>query len=425
MATIPVRVLDDAVQEGLITDDQRAALLSRAGVADRRSHSPEAEARRGMHPVHVAYSVGAIAVLFGFGWFLADRWTVLGPEGVLAVILVYAGIFAAASVVLRRMGFNGAAGWMLVLAVAMTPIATWTLLEITGVWPARGTNYIRDQWYMGWMQMVLAFSTIAAALITLRFIRVSRVMGEIALAIASALPAVTALLYEQELQGMMSWTFLAGGFALFAVGYALYRQSDLAKDEFYSDSAEWFFAIGLIAVSIGYAMIFQQERFARQLLPVVSGGLLMAAVYLRRRLLLLFGLLGVVAYLAWLAFDVFRQYVGFPAVLATFGTLVILLTVWGQRRYPALVDRVDADRDPSARRTLPGDYITAVLPAVLALVLLVVEVPYERNRVRTQQLHYMRVEHANALRRHKEGGGGGGQSPATRTRVIQPMPRSP
>jgi hypothetical protein len=106
-----------------------------------------------------------------------------------------------------------------------------------------------------------------------------------------------------------------------------------------------------------------------------------ASLYLRRRIFLFFGALASVAYLFYLAFDVFRKTLSFPILLASFGLALILLTVLFQRRYPAIARRMDAARGPG-QSTLPGGYSALGTAVVIALALLLTAPPRERARQR-------------------------------------------
>jgi O-antigen ligase len=85
----------------------------------------------------------------------------------------------------------------------------------------------------------------------------------------------------------------------------------------------------------------------------VAAALVTASLYLRRRTLLLAGGIAAFGYLGYLAFDVFRRVVALPIALAALGLLVIVATVWMQRRFPKLVDRVSRE-DAAGVKTLPA-----------------------------------------------------------------------
>src|SRR5687767_9083359 len=133
-ALMDSRLIDRAVERGIITAPQRDALLALRAEDEARAE-PATEAREGFNAVTIAYALGTGIVLFGFGWFLVDRWKALGPGGVLAVTALYAAIFLTVSVWLDRRGYALASAFANVLAVGMAPIMGWSLLELVGLWP--------------------------------------------------------------------------------------------------------------------------------------------------------------------------------------------------------------------------------------------------------------------------------------------------
>ena len=131
-----------ALERGIIDATQRERLHTLAADLAAQAHAPSdvatpapAEARGTFNVITVAYALGALLVLFALGWFLVDRWSKLGPAGVLVVAGVYAGAFALAGTTLRRRGFPMAGGLTIVLAVMMTPVWGWAVLRFTNLWP--------------------------------------------------------------------------------------------------------------------------------------------------------------------------------------------------------------------------------------------------------------------------------------------------
>src|SRR5688500_8122895 len=138
MRTLSQDQLVDAVRRGIITPAQYDALLAMepadvsphlgpgagildvAAVAEMRSAK---EPPRGFNWITIIYSLGAITVMFAFGWFLVDRWKTLGPGGILAVTSVYAAVFVATGEYLRRLGFRVAGGLIPGVAVGITPLS--------------------------------------------------------------------------------------------------------------------------------------------------------------------------------------------------------------------------------------------------------------------------------------------------------------
>jgi glucose dehydrogenase len=163
---------------------------------------------------------------------------------------------------------------------------------------------------------------------------------------------------------------------LLLVAYALDRRQPQG-----ADYAAWVYAVALIASAVGLADVLRGSDAARHTLAPIALLLMAAALYLRRRSVLAAGLVAALVYVGWLTFTVFRQVLDFPIVLATFGLIVLIGTVWLQRRFPSLVERVSGD---GARRRdlIPGGWFAAAGPVVIACALLASEVPAVREEAR-------------------------------------------
>ena len=406
------RTLAEGVRRGVITRAQRARLIALAAdgaaagapgevpndalAAPDALEPRDAPARHRLSAVAVAYWLGGALVVFALGWFLADRWERLGPAGVLAVVSAYAAAFALASWPLAAAGRRHAAGAALGLVVATVPAAAWSLLRLTGEWPAGAWDdpLVRHAPYMATRRLVVSLATVLAVLVSLRATsprRVRRVALAVPLAVASAFALVDAgvALIPWDLTWVLRpWTMLVAGGALFAVAHAVDRATarvaarDRAPEE---DFAAWLYPASAVVLHLGLVDAWSQLGGGRHALPVLGAALLGAALALGRRTLLLVGALDVVWYLGWLAFDVFRDVVSFPFVLAGFGAAVIALTVLVQRRFPALLRRAGAARGRGELPRLPGGWVTVCAPLALALALLAAQLPGARARVEARE----------------------------------------
>jgi len=390
---IAVRVLRRAATQGIITEPQLDALLSFA-VASAPGAEVSSEVRRGLNAVTVAYWAGALAVVFALGWFLVDRWRDLGPGGVLAVSAGYAVVFALAARRLASARFHTAASFATLLVVGMIPLMTWAVISMIGFWPTGSRVYTPElpgggggrqaSELVRWIPIDIA--TLVASLVALRLVRFDVLALPAALAWCylpfHILPAIIGMPLSLELEG---WTALVSGTSLLTVGYLVERRQQ------HQDYAAWIYVVGLGAmVMAAGAMWGKHQSLVPHLVLVGAVASIAIALRLRRRSFLVAGAIGFIAYLGWLAFDVFRRTLGFPIVLAAFGLAVILLAVWVQRRFPSLASRMESDRLTN-RRSLPGGVLPFALAFVTSLVLLVVELPAARER------HELRVQREREL----------------------------
>lgn len=378
--------LEDAVTRGIITAEQLQAIRALPephpvlgpGAASPPPGEGE-ETRRGLNAVTIAYAIGGVTVLFAFGWYIVDRWNALGPGGVLAVALVYAAVFALTARVVGRLGFHTASAVATLLAVGMTPLVAWSLLRLAGLWyvpgparpaPLRTRVDILEQ--LRWIPLELA--TALAALVALRRVH----FGILAVVPAAVLPMVVGhlmpLVLDPDIAGVMSpWATIVSAVVLLGCGYV--AQQRTADGE---DYAQWIYLAGLVTLAMGIGGAWSFAGHERHALPAIAVGLFALSLFLRRPMFLFFGAFGFIGYLAYLAFDVFRRTLSFPIVLATFGLVVITVTVWLQRRYPALARRVDERQ--GGRRVLPHAPLVFGGAAVVALATFFAELPAAKTR---------------------------------------------
>jgi len=372
------RLINVAVDRGIIDAaqrDQLAALSAELTAArdDPRAEvdetGPRREAQRGFNAITVAYSLGALLVLFALAWFLLERWKDLGPFGVLVVALVYAAAFAGVGTLLRRRGFDVAGGLAIVLAVAMTPVWAWAILRLMGQMPDPAIYTdprSRDGRYMAWRFMVLELATIGVALVAIRRVTFSVLGAPIAVAL------VALLLHLGQALGDPRLAWYTGPYyacvvacAMIAIGYAVERRQPPREDY-----AFWVYLAGLVMLLVAYVSVWSYIGRWRHALPLVAVALVTASLYLRRRTFLVAGGVAAFGYLGYLAFDVFQKVVALPIALATLGLLVIVSTVWMQRRFPRLVDRVSR-QDADGGKTLPTGGLAVLGPLAIAFTALV------------------------------------------------------
>ena len=377
-----------AVAKGIITAAQLDAILGQT-TAPGAEAAPH-EARRGLNAVTIAYSLGAGAVVLAFGWFLGDRWTALGAPGVLIVSLLYAGVFAATARYLTRLRFPTAAAVATLLTVCMTPLVTWAVLDLSGWWYEPSRMPMGKYVYMvygdvlenlRWIPIELA--TAGVALLALRRVQ----FGILVIPVAVALPLIAGhlapLVFDPMIANEMTgWTSLVTASVLIACAYGIDTRMQDGEDY-----ARWVYLTGLCTLIFGVVSVWNELGPMRHALPVVAAALFALSLYMRRPMLLVFGALLFIGYLAYLAFDVFRQALSFPVVLATFGTSVIVLTVWLQKRYPSLARQVEERH--GGRRTVPGGWLAFGGGIAIALALSTANLSEARQRAH-DRAHYAR-----------------------------------
>lgn len=380
-------LLDEAVARGLITPEQRDGVqhLARERTKGPRSTSGDflawaREAPRGFNAITVAYGVGALAVVFALGWFLADRWQALGNAGVLITSLVYAGAFVAAARVFTRERFPTAHGVAILLVIATVPLILWSALLTTGLWQPdyAGLCSSLDAAFLDCrvQPVVLAASVFVAVLAATRWLRFGPLMIPGAAALAIILVQI-ALEVSRGSGGfeMTGWSYLFAASVLAMLGY----ETDRRRGR--EDYGVWLHLAAAVCAAVVLISLFGSEKGMRHLLLPSAIASMAASLFLRRIVWLVAGLAALFSYLTWLAADVFERAFAFPIILAAVGIAIIIVTVWVQRTYPRLAASV---RERGGDKPhFPGGAALLLAPALLAVLVM----PPTRERARWERIY--------------------------------------
>ena len=317
--------LDAAVRKQLISVEQAAALWK---------HLDEAHpARARFTGLNVAYYFGALIVIAAMGWLMTLGFQAMGPFAVFFIAVAYALVFVRFGERLKA-ELPIPAGLLYTMAVCMTPLAVWGLERGTKFWPDSDPGnyrdffpYIRSSWI--WMEA----ATVVAALFALRRMKFSFLVAPAAVALWFMSMDLAAYLgghanWDFELARSVSLWF---GLGMIFVAYLADRRTEV-------DLSFWLYLFGMIAFWGSLSAMDSGSEWRRLAYCGLNLFFIIVSVALRRRVFLIFGALGVNAYLVTLAYRVFESSVLFPFALTALGLGVI----WGAVRYQRNRDRVDA-----------------------------------------------------------------------------------
>jgi hypothetical protein len=326
-----MRDFRDAVHAGIITADQ-AERLGRfyAEAAPTAAPASSAAPAPRFDLAHLLWYAGALLIMGAMGTFTTIAFAALGAEALLVIALGYAAVFAYAGHRLwHDMGLRVPGGLLIAVAVSMAPLATWSFQETMGWWAGGDTpGDIRDfyRWIKGgFIPMELA--TIAAALVARRFYRFPFLLFLAAVAVWFLSMDVADWLRGNE---QMDWTLrrnvsLAFGLVLVPLAWAVDLRGRQTDDGF------WLHLVGAVTFWCGLTFQDSGSELGRFVYFLVNVGLLGLAVFLSRRVYAVFGAIGVMVYLGYLAGKVFKDFLSFPFALTVLGVAIIWLGILYQR----------------------------------------------------------------------------------------------
>lgn len=331
-----------AVSAGVLNPGQDQALLEFL--------KRQPETRASFQLAHVAFYFGALLIMAAMGWLLSEAWMRIGDSALLLIALAYIGGLTLVGLLMQRRGHIIPAGVLGAVAVSIVPLAVFAVERLTGFWPLDDDQSKYHNYYTyvqgGWLLMEAA--TVVAGLLMLRLIP----FPFIVMPIAGALWFMSMDLSEWFYGDTFNWDQRLTVSLWF--GLAVLLVFLLVDGRTEQDYAFWGYLAGLLAFWLGLSLMESDSELNKALYCLINLGLMGLAVLLRRPLFMVFGAMGVAAYLGYLSYEVFAESLLFPVVLTLIGLGVIGLGVLYQKHREELSTRFRAQIPDRLVQILPG-----------------------------------------------------------------------
>ena len=342
MERFDARDLARAVSAGVLQPGQEQALLAFL--------RQQPESRASFQLAHVAFYFGALLIMGAMGWLLTEAWMRIGDGALLAIALLYIAGITLFALSLQRRNQPVAAGVLAAVAVSIVPLAVFAIERLAGWWPLDDAQGDYHQYYTyvqgGWLAMEAA--TVLAGLLMLRLIP----FPFIVMPIAVALWFMSMDLSEWFHGDLFSWEQRRTVSLWFGLGLLLVFLVIDGRTR--RDYAFWGYLAGLAAFWGGLTLMDSGSEWDKALYCLINLGLMGLAVLLRRPVFMVFGAMGVAAYLGYLSYEVFADSLLFPVILTLIGLGVIGLGVLYQKRRDALSEQLRAQLPERLLQLLPA-----------------------------------------------------------------------
>ncbi|MEW5544212.1 DUF2157 domain-containing protein [Pseudomonas soli] len=342
MERFDARDLARAVSAGVLHPGQDQALLAFL--------RQQPESRASFQLAHVAFYFGALLIMGAMGWLLTEAWMRIGDGALLAIALLYIAGITLFALSLQRRNQPVAAGVLAAVAVSIVPLAVFAIERLAGWWPLDDAQGDYHQYYTyvqgGWLAMEAA--TVLAGLLMLRLIP----FPFIVMPIAVALWFMSMDLSEWFHGDLFSWEQRRTVSLWFGLGLLLVFLVIDGRTR--RDYAFWGYLAGLAAFWGGLTLMDSGSEWGKALYCLINLGLMCLAVLLRRPVFMVFGAMGVAAYLGYLSYEVFADSLLFPVILTLIGLGVIGLGMLYQKRREALSEQLRAQLPERLLQLLPA-----------------------------------------------------------------------
>lgn len=321
--------LESAAQKGIITSQQSNDLW-----AYFESLSPD-QAKFQM--LHVLYYFGGFLIFASMTWFLTNAWNdgaaVMFVSGLFAIIYWFVG-----HVLWTKQNLKIAGGLLVTAAVALTPVFIYGFQLQFHFWP---NNYGRHYFdFLDWIKSSLFFievATITASLLALRYYKFTFLTFPLALALWVFAIDLSNYIYPNSSYGTNHHQMVSCVFGLFVLvgSYIVDRKNTEL------DFAFWTYIYGALAFWGGLSLMDSDTELGKFIYCMINVGFIFLSVYLRRKIFMICGSIGVSFYIGRLAWKIFKDSYAFPIILSLIGLGIVFLAVKYQKNKQQVESKIE------------------------------------------------------------------------------------
>ncbi len=271
------------------------------------------------------FYAGSLVVIASMTWLMTLGWETFGDLGMLAIAMVYSLIFTFCGSLLWNKSKNRGdlrvpGGLFITMAVCMTPLIVYSLQSYLHLFPEKTPDHYTNFYYQissSWIWMELA--TIFTGMLALHFVRFPFLTLPIFVSSWFFTMDVIPLLVGNDITwDQKNWISLFFGIILLSVSCFIDQKSK-------KNYAFWGYLFGTL-VFWGALSSLSWESNSEIILfiyLILNLFLMIASIVVKRKILLVFGVIGFSSYLGHLAYDLFKNSIGFPFALSAVGLLII------------------------------------------------------------------------------------------------------
>lgn len=321
-------MLNEARDAGLIASDSVESLW-------RFLHDHNAHQTAAFRPAHIIYYLGGLIAISAMSLFVTLAWESWSGLPMLTVAIGYAVIgIALTHYFLFRKQLPIPAGLTITFAVAMTPLAVYSIQNLLGFWS--GDYAVADYHrYIDWRWLFMEAGTLIAAVIALWLYRLPFLLMVVAVTLwylqMDLVPFIFHELdYNWELRKLTS---VVSGILYMLLAFWIDVRSGRERDY-----AFWLYLVGVVTFWGGLTAMDSDSEIGKLIYFGINLFLLFLGALLVRRVFAVFASIGILIYFYHLADKVFQDSLLFPVALAGLGLAIIFCGVYWQRHEQVIHD---------------------------------------------------------------------------------------
>lgn len=345
MIPVTTALLDQAVAQGILSDEQASALFRfLVASALAKEHGP----RFGF--TNVLYYFGGLLAIGAMTLFMTLGFRAFGGWGICVIAAGYAAGALAMSRHLLKRRLSTPAGILAALAIALVPLAIYGAQKAMGHWPPGGP-YRDYHYWVDWRLMIMELATLAAGAVILFLYRIPFVVMPVAVTLCCMSMDFALFAGGND----VSWAYRRA--VLMATGMAMILLAVYVdvRSRRRPDFAFWLYFFGAAAFWGALSLHDSNSQFGKFLYACLNALMIFAGAIIARRVFTVFGGLGLFGYLGYLSYSVFKNSLMFPLALTVLGLALVAAGVWWQRNEERISVRFRGILPAALRQTLDNE----------------------------------------------------------------------
>jgi len=278
---------------------------------------------------------GMLVIIAAMGWLFREAYINLDGPAAFAISSSYSIIFTLLGTLLwRKFQLKQPGGLLITLAVCTTPLVLYSLQKWLHIWVFVPGPY---HTFYDWVSnggFAIEIATLITGLIVLYFVRFTVLTVPLAIDLwFMSQDLSTVLFHSFHPQSNSSIIF---GLLMLIVAYIIDHRTEL-------DYAFWIYLIGIIAfwVSLSGITLDYDSEILKLSYFLINLTMVCFSMFLRRRVLLIFGIMGVICYVLHFSYFFQQSVVGFTIMLTFFGLVMIATGIIFSRYYGQIEQWID------------------------------------------------------------------------------------
>jgi hypothetical protein len=283
----------------------------------------------------VLYYGGGLLIISAMTWLMKTSWDSFGPAGMTVASALYFVVFLLAGYfVFFKKDMETAGGLLFSVSIAVTPLFVFSLLRLFDFWPQ---DWEYNDYYI-WIKGKWIILEISVILVALPILFKTKFPFHVFL-IAGSLwffsMDIVPIIYEKT---RITWTeraTISNIFGLYMIGIGYFVDIKFKKDYSF-----WMYLFGLITLSSGLSVFYNNDVSRFTLLCVVNVLLILFSIFINRNVFLVFGTIGLIEFLSRLSWKFLKGSVFFPFALTIIGVSLILLGIFFQKNRKKIEENI-------------------------------------------------------------------------------------